>query len=307
MRAPVAYLPERDRAADDREILRFFGDSARTFALAARLLPRSARLPVATLYLYCRTVDEIADQRPAGIAAADELADARAALAATLGGAPPPDGPHALLWNRLGEVHHATPLDAPALGQLLDGAEWDVQGRPIVDRADLLAYSDLVAGSVGAMMLSLLVPDDQRRRDLAAPARALGQAMQVTNVLRDVGEDRDILGRAYLPTVDLEHYDVDLASLDGRPLTNYANLCEDLMALAESLYDEASSGIDALPVSVRGSVRAAARMYREILNEVRRARYDNITRRAVVPLSRRLAAAAGGYEGRRARLLVAAR
>ena len=189
--------------------------------------------------------------------------------------------------------------------ELLDGARWDLDGRPIRDTADLLAYCDLVAGSVGAMMLPLLVDDPAPRGDLVAPARALGRAMQITNILRDVGEDRDRLGRVYLPADALERHGVSVWSLRPPPSAAYAALCEEIMAQAEDLYAASRPGIARLPAATRTAVRAAGRMYREILNEIRRAGYDNITRRAVVPPFRKLRAAAGGYEKRRARLAAA--
>jgi phytoene synthase len=299
--------PATDRAEEDRLILEAFRRNARTFALAARLLPRRLRLPVATLYLDCRTVDEIADRRPrddaSGLDAAAELQGARAEFAATRAGRPPTEGQHGLLWRRLAALEAEFGLDWDAMAELLDGAKWDLDGRPIETRADLLAYSELVAGSVGAMMLPLIVADASLRARLVAPARALGVAMQVTNILRDVGEDKQRLGRVYLPREWMTARGLSTTDLDAPGSRDYALLCEELMALAETMYDAADAGIRELPVGSRLAVRVASRMYREILNEVRAARYDNITRRAVVPLGRKVMAAAGRYEPRRKRLI----
>ncbi len=265
-------------------------------------------MPVATLYLYCRTVDEIADARPARSDARTKLAAIRDAVAATFAGTPPDTGGDGLLWRRLDEVRRHFPISPAPLLELADGAAWDIDGRPIRDTPDLLAYSDLVAGSVGAMMLPLLVPEATRRADLEAPARALGRAMQITNILRDVGEDRARLGRVYLPADALARHGLAPADLDAMPADRapYASLCEEVMSLADDLYDEAGAGIDMLPWPQRAAVRAASRMYREILNRVRAAGYDNITRRAVVPLPGKLRAAALGYEARRGRAVAPA-
>jgi phytoene synthase len=296
------------RADEDRLIRETFRRNARTFSLAAGLLPRRLRLPVATLYLYCRTVDEIADRRrgPQAGSTADalrELADARQALAEASAGRPPSDGPGAFLWRRLAEVDDTFRLDWSAMGELLDGAQWDLDGRPIANLDDLLAYSDLVAGSVGAMMLPLLIDDERLRRDLKQPARDLGVAMQVTNIMRDVGEDLRDLGRVYLPADALATHGLSAADLQTPPGPGYAALCEELMRVAEDLYERAEVGIPALPRGARTAVRTAGRMYREILNEVRASGYDNLARRAVVPLRRKLLAASGGYGSRKRRLL----
>ena len=295
---PAFAAPERPaegapRRAEDRYLRRAFRHHSRTFSLATRLLPRRERLPVAVLYLYCRTVDTLADERAREIgdaAALGELAALERALDATLAGRPP-GGRDALLWRRLAEVDAAYDLPALPLRQLVDGARWDLEGRPVATRADLRAYADLVAGSVGAAMLPFLVrrPADAARLD--RPARALGTAMQITNVLRDVGEDCCDLGRCYLPADELAARGLDVGRMveaGPPPPAAYGALVESLMAEAEALYDEAERGITDLRPAAQAGIRGAARMYREFLNAVRAAGYDNLSQRVAVPLGRKL-------------------
>ena len=303
--APEHPQANASRRVEDRFLRRAFRHHSRTFSLATRLLPRRERLPVAVLYLYCRTVDTLADERAGRIgdaAALHELAGMEHALYATLDGHPP-DGRHGLLWRRLAEVHAAYDLPAHALRQLIDGARWDLEGRPIRSRADLLAYSDLVAGSVGAAMLPFLVRQRTDLDRLDGPARALGTAMQITNVLRDVGEDCRDLGRCYLPADEMAARDLDVDAMvaAGPPVPEaYAELVESLMAEAERLYDEAARAIMALRPAAQAGIRGAARMYREFLNGVRANGYDNLTRRAAVPLRRKLRVLVDAdYAGRR--------
>lgn len=306
---PPPPPPDAPRAAEDRYLWRAFRHHSRTFSLATWLLRREVRLPVATLYLYCRTVDALADERVLEVGAAAalrELDATREALARTLTGAPP----EGLLWRRLAEVHARFELLEGPLHELLDGAEWDLRGRPIRDEADLLAYSERVAGSVGAMMLPFLVEDRARIPDLLPQARALGNAMQVTNIVRDVGEDLRRLDRLYLPLSLLQAHGISREAL-GRaarglapPPPGYADLMEATMALAETLYRRSAPGIRALPLRSRLGIAAAARMYREILNEVRASGYDNLARRNVVDLGRKLRVVArDGYDRRKARLI----
>jgi phytoene synthase len=291
------------RADENQWIWESFRYHSRTFSLAARFLPRSVQMPIATLYLFCRRVDSIADQRVLEVGperALDEVATVRDRLDATLAGRPPDDE---VLWRRLAEVHDRYGLHREPLEELIEGAVWDLRDRPIESEQDLIDYSNLVGGSVGAMMLPFL-SDDDRFDALETAARKLGIAMQITNIVRDVGEDIEHLGRVYLPTEWLENHGVSREALaDGRCVNGYSTLLEAAMQAAEQRYRESYEGIAALPFRTRVGIRAAARMYREILNEVRANDYDNLNRRAYVSFGRKLLLAAyDNYDWRKARL-----
>ncbi|OZC04596.1 hypothetical protein BSZ36_04900 [Rubricoccus marinus] len=307
--------PLATRAEEDAFLREAFRHHSRTFSFAARLLPRRVRLPVATVYLYCRTVDHLADERAYRIgreAALEEASKMRLDLDVTLAGHPPEGGPDALLWRRLADVHREFELDPFPLHQQLDGAVWDLEETPIQTNQDLLDYSDLVAGSVGAIVLPFLVREGADRSELDRPARALGAAMQLTNILRDVGEDIRELGRVYLPADDLAAAGISPEALSraasgetplGPLAPRYAALVEGLMEQAEAFYDEADRGIASLRFNAKWGIRTALRTYREILNEVRARGYDNLTQRAWVPKRRKVRlAVAPGYARRRQRL-----
>lgn len=309
--APLPPPPGASRADEDRYLWRAFRHHSRTFSLAARLLRRDVQLPIAVLYLYCRTVDTIADELVLEVgpdAALREVEATRDRLDRTLAGRPP----EGILWQRLAEIHERYGLLPGPLHELLDGAVWDLEGRTVETMDDLLTYSGLVAGSVGAMMLPFLVDD---RADIAAlepTARALGEAMQITNILRDVGEDLTTLGRLYLPHDALDRFGLTRSDLLGiarnghGPDEAYAALLESVMATAEALYDSAETGIQSLPFRSRLGIAAAARMYREIMNEVRAAGYDNLRRRNYVPLPRKLRLVVhDAYDRRKAQLTTA--
>lgn len=290
---------------EDRRIWRQFRHHSRTFSLATRLLPPSVQMPIATLYLFCRRVDTIADQRILLVGrerAQQELRVVEQQLHQTLDGRPP----DLELWHRLAEVDRRFALDPVPLQELIDGAAWDLEDRPIRDEDDLIAYSGLVGGSVGAMMLPFLTEGSVPTASLEGPARRLGVAMQITNIVRDVGEDARMLGRVYVPATWLAAHGLtvdDLREERAMPPT-YPALIETVMEAAEERYRAALPGIDALPVQARLGIRAAARMYREIMNEVRRLGYDNLGQRAYVPLRRKLRLLVDdGYERRKARLL----
>ena len=296
---PTATLDTR--ADENQWIWESFRYHSRTFSLAARFLPRSVQMPIATLYLFCRRVDSIADQRVLEVGperALDEVEQVRARLHDTLAGRPPDD----VLWRRLGEVHEEYELDPNPLEELIEGAVWDLKDRPIQTPDDLIAYSNLVGGSVGAMMLPFL--RENGHEDLERPARDLGIAMQITNILRDVGEDIERLDRVYLPAEWMQAHGVSRKALaNGQRPDGHSTLLERTMTLAEERYRQSYEGVAALPFRTRVGIRAAARMYREILNEVRANDYDNLDRRAYVSFTRKLLLVAyDNYDWRKARL-----
>ncbi len=298
-----------ERRSEDQRIWKQFHHHSRTFSLAARLLPRAVQLPIATLYLFCRRVDSIADRRVHLVGAERALGELHVVerrLRETLAGRPP----ELMLWQRLAAVHRRYGLRAGPLQELIEGARWDLEARPIRDEHDLIAYSNLVGGSVGAMMLPFLMrgtcPDGEAG-GLEQPARTLGIAMQITNIVRDVGEDARTLRRVYVPGTWLAAHGLTAADLrrdqPALPPT-YPALVETMMEAAEERYADSLPAVGALPVQARLGIRAAARMYREIMNEVRALGYDNLSRRAYVPLPRKLRLVVGdGYRARKARLL----
>jgi phytoene synthase len=291
------------RADENQWIWESFRYHSRTFSLAARFLPRPVQMPIATLYLFCRRVDSIADQRVLEVGAEralDEVAAVRERLDDTLAGQPPTDE---VLWRRLAEVHEHYGLDRTPLEELIEGAVWDLNDRPVETRDDLIAYSNLVGGSVGAMMLPFL-SDADTYDDLEASARDLGIAMQITNIVRDVGEDIEELDRVYLPSAWMDDHGVPRGALvNGRRAPGYRDLLERAMSVAEQHYRDSYEGVAALPFRTRVGIRAAARMYREILNEVRANEYDNLNRRAYVSFGRKmLLVAYDNYDWRKARL-----
>jgi len=158
--------------------------ASRTFALGARLLPQPERDLVRLLYFALRTLDDLVDERDPR--AAERLAQARAWLA---GAAPSTPETHALA-----AVAAERPLPRAALAMFLDGLEYDLAGAAPSDEAALDLYCLRVAGSVGILVAAILdAPAHARAR-----AAALGSALQLVNIARDLDEDlaagRDYLG-----------------------------------------------------------------------------------------------------------------
>jgi phytoene synthase len=185
---------------------------------------------------------------------------------------------------------------------LLEGFEWDADGRDYDTIEGVLDYSARVAAAVGAMMTVIMGVRDAH---VLARACDLGSAMQLTNICRDVGEDARN-GRVYLPKAWLREEGLDVEAWLANPTYNEAvgAVTKRVLEMAETLYQRAESGIAKLPVACRPGIYAARLLYAEIGREVARNGYDSVTTRAVVAPARKVtllsrAVAATPFPGRR--------
>jgi phytoene synthase len=259
----AALLPEA-QATIDRV--------ARSFALAARFLPRDVRDDINLLYLALRRLDDLVDlEAPSGSV---QRADAQQRLAAIR------------TWLRSGEIETdggdelaifvdlqrrtpALPIDA--IGAFLDGMESDLAGPAMESDADLDLYCYQVAGTVGRLMAALLGVRAGDAAEADRAARALGAAMQRTNILRDVDEDL-ANGRVYLPDTALRRVGLDPAAASGPTSLRDGNrraLYSAEIARADAEYEAGVAGIRHLQNGGR-SIRVAAHLYREILRQIER-------------------------------------
>ncbi|MGI5493301.1 presqualene diphosphate synthase HpnD [Microtetraspora malaysiensis] len=184
--------------------------NARNFSYGLRLLPAPKRRALSAVYAFARRIDDIADGHgPVGARLA-RLNTAREALDGPPG--PRADGGNEdLVLVALHDAARRYPLPLAAFGELIDGCAADVRGTTYARFDELLAYCRCVAGSIGRLSLGVFGADDP---EAATPlADALGVALQITNILRDVREDR-LAGRIYLPIEDLERFGCTL-ELDG--------------------------------------------------------------------------------------------
>lgn len=243
---------------------------ARTFAIACRLLPRDVRDDVYLLYLVFRTLDDLVDF-------ADPDAEENvAAVERWCAGSAPPSTREARILAELDSRH---PLPRQAVLDFCAGMRDDLELRTLFTEADVDRYCYRVAGTVGLTMAALL----GTREPAEEAAAALGMAMQRTNILRDLDEDR-ANGRTYLARETVQRFG---APDPGRREA----LLRDQIARADALYDVGCAGIPKLEHG-RGAISAAAAMYREILRQIERDGYGAHPGRAVVPTRRKLIVAA---------------
>jgi phytoene synthase len=280
-RSPDFALTWSSDLEDRRKLLR---GGSRTFFAASLLLPRGVREPASALYAFCRLADDAVDLNGQRSAA---LAQLRERLTRAYEGRPMPFPSDRALAEVV--VRYEIPRTIPEA--LLEGFEWDAEGRRYEDLSGLYAYSARVAGTVGAMMALLM---GVRAPEVLARACDLGVAMQLTNIARDVGEDARA-GRLYLPLQWLDEVDIDPDEFLAQPVFNEALgsvVCR-LLRASDALYARSGSGIARLPLAWRPGMQAARLLYAEIGRQVERHGLDSVSRRAVVPRSRKALRLAG--------------
>ena len=280
-------IQEASRLSSAPEWLAYFARHGTSFRFASRLFPPDARDVVSGVYAFCRFTDDLVDhreelppaQREALLDAWLELA--REAYETGRSGVP-------LLDQVMGDAaREGVPFRYPT--ELVEGVRMDLSPVEYADAAALRIYSHHVASVVGLWLTERFGIHDPWVLERAA---AMGHAMQLTNILRDVGEDLH-RGRLYLPLDRLAAHGVDRDELEqaartGAPLPGgYPGLVEELLRYAEYDYQEAFPAIAALPDFFQRPVAVAAHVYRGIHTVIRKNGYDNLGRRAFTSLPRK--------------------
>jgi phytoene synthase len=249
-----------------RECERITWTQARNFAYGIRLLPHAKRRGLAVIYAFARRIDDIGDGTLPGQRAdmpAEEKIAALEAARTAIGDLSQPDENDPVLLA-LADTARNFPVPMAAFGELIDGCVADVRGTRYETFEDLHYYCRCVAGSIGRLSLGIFGTD----RDLAEAsglADSLGVALQLTNILRDIGEDYQN-GRVYLPAEDLAKFDI--ASLDNPDPAQFTRLVE---FEAERARDWYSTGWQLLPMLDWRSAActgAMAGIYRQLLEKI---------------------------------------
>jgi len=253
---------------------------SKTFFAASRLLPGRVRGPAIALYAFCRVADDAIDFSDDRVTALADLNERLRRVYANDPMAYEPD-------RALAAVVREFDLPLELVAALLEGFEWDAEGRRYETIEDLQAYGARVAGRVGAIIAVVM-----RTRSEQALARAcdLGVAMQFTNIARDVGEDARF-GRLYLPLAWMREAGLDPDVWLQNPVfdTRIACVIARLIKAADVLYQRSEHGIAQLPRDCRPAIRAARLVYAEIGRELEKAGLDSVNHRAVVSGKRKLA------------------
>lgn len=267
----------------------------RTFFLATRLLPPVQRPAVHALYGFARWADEIVDSGTSGDPAG-ELDVLEGQLADELAGRPTG---HPVL-AALADTARRYRIDPVLFSDFLTSMRMDLDVTEYASFAELDRYMHGSAAVIGLQLLPVFGTIAPRAHAEPAAA-ALGRAFQLTNFLRDVGEDLD-RGRVYLPRDVLDVYGVDRDLLTwsrhtGRPDRRISAAVRHITAVTHSVYRTAEDGIALLQPVARPCVRTALTLYREILDGIAAADHHVLDKRVAVPGARRVAVALPGLVG----------
>ena len=242
--------------------------AARNFAYGIRLLPRPKRQAMAALYAMARRIDDIGDgnwPRERKLAALDGLHSAIGAL--ERGDVADADDP-----VLVGIAHAAGryPIPVAALHEIVEGCEQDVLGKSYVTMDDTIGYCRLVAGSVGRLSLGVFGTRPDRRRpgpraETTRMADDLGVALQLTNMLRDIGEDHR-MGRIYLPEQVRDRFGI--ASGQWTPPERVGALVEHMAGQAIIWFGRGLELLGHLDHRSRACTAAMAGIYRRLLERI---------------------------------------
>jgi 15-cis-phytoene synthase len=238
--------------------------SGSSFYYAFKLLPPARRAAITAFYAFCREVDDVVDEAQDTSVAAHKLAWWRKEAASAFAGQPSHPVMQALMPHT-----KLYAIELSHLNAVIDGCEMDLQQTRYLDFAGLARYCHLVAGVVGEVAANIF----GRTQDATvAYAHKLGLAMQLTNIIRDVGDDAR-RGRIYLPVDELKRFDVKACDILQREAPwGYSERFTALMKFqaerAHRCYDEAMALLPAEDRRAQRSGLAMAAIYRTLLREI---------------------------------------
>ena len=236
--------------------------SGSSFYYSFLFLPPNRRRAITALYAYCREVDDVVDECQDTQVAAAKLAWWRLELARLYAGKPEHPVTQALL-----PVLSEFSLPQEQLLEIIDGMEMDLQQTRYLDFKALSLYCYRVASVVGLLAAEIFGFQDRRTQKYA---HDLGMAFQLTNIIRDVGEDAR-RGRVYLPIDELQRFEVPVADiLNSRYSDNFRKLMEFQIERAEGYYAQAMSELPEIDRKTQRPGLVMAAIYRTVLDEIKR-------------------------------------
>lgn len=245
--------------------------SGSSFYYAFLFLPQPRRAAITAFYAFCREVDDVVDDMVDGGVAATKLAWWRSEAAKAFAGQPS----HPVM---LALMPHCAEfgIEQRHLQAIIDGCQMDLEQTRYLDYPGLQRYCHLVAGEVGEVAARIF---GQTQPQTTTYAHKLGQALQLTNIIRDVGEDA-LRGRIYLPMNELQQFDVKAHEILNRVYSDrFVALMQFQAQRAHRLYDDA---LTLLPPEDRRAQKPGlmmASIYRALLREIEGDRFQVLNQR----------------------------
>lgn len=254
--------------------------SGSSFYYAFLFLPAPRRAAITAFYAFCREVDDVVDEVADPAVAARKLAWWSSEVAQSFAGQPSHPVMQALL------PHAPTyGIRQDQLQAVIQGCQMDLEQTRYLDYTGLQRYCHLVAGVVGEVSAGIFGQTDPAT---TAFAHTLGQAFQLTNIIRDVGEDA-LRGRIYLPVNELQRFDVKAHEILKR---THSDRFEALMRFqaerAHALYDQAMAQLPACDRRSQKPGLMMASIYRTLLREIETEQFRVLHQRVSLPPLRKL-------------------
>ena len=254
--------------------------SGSSFYYSFLFLPPNRRRAITALYAFCREVDDVVDECSDPQLAASKLTWWRHELDHLYAGQPQHP-----VTQALQAVLPEFSLPQEQLREIIDGMEMDLQQTRYLDFKALSLYCYRVASVVGLLAAEIFGYTD---RQTLKYAHDLGMAFQLTNIIRDVGEDAR-RGRVYLPIDELKRFDVPVSDiLNARHSENFRKLMEFQIERAEQYYAQAMSQLPATDRKTQRPGLVMAAIYRTLLDEIKRDNCQVLSQRTSLPPLRKL-------------------
>lgn len=254
--------------------------SGSSFYYAFLFLPQHRRAAITAFYAFCREVDDVVDDAVDPSVAATKLAWWQAEVAKAYAGAPTHPVMRALM-----PLAADFNIEARHLNSVIEGCQMDLNQTRYLDFAALQRYSHLVAGIVGEVAAQIF---GQTQPQTTAYAHKLGQALQLTNIIRDVGEDA-LRGRIYLPVADLQQFDVKAHEVLKRTYSDrFTALMQFQAVRAHALYDDAFTLLPSADRRTQKPGLMMASIYRALLREIERDNFQVLHQRVSLTPLRKL-------------------
>ncbi|OMO59822.1 Terpenoid synthase [Corchorus capsularis] len=266
---------------------------AKTFYLGTMLMTPERRRAIWAIYVWCRRTDELVDGPNASHITPTALDRWEARLEDLFRGRP-----FDMLDAALSDTVFKFPIDIQPFKDMIEGMRMDLKKSRYKNFDELYLYCYYVAGTVGLMSVPVMgiAPESQATTEsVYNAALALGIANQLTNILRDVGEDAQ-RGRIYLPQEELAQAGLSEEDIfAGKVTDKWRNFMKQQIKRARMFFDQAEKGVAELSASSRWPVWASLLLYRQILDEIEANDYNNFTKRAYVSKAKKLVALPVAY------------
>lgn len=283
------FVPLKESYERCRQIT---AEYSKTFYMGTQLMPEEKQRAIWAIYVWCRRTDELVDG-PQGKFTTESTLDHWESQLESLFKGHPKDNLDVAMVDTLERFD----LDIQPFRDMISGQRMDLHRSRYETFDELKLYCYRVAGTVGLMSTVIMGMDNNvntapwmRNNPKAAPIKeaiALGMANQLTNILRDVGEDAR-RGRIYLPLEDLALFDYTEEDLFNSVIDDrWRALMRFQIQRAMKYYQEAESGIGRLHPDAKWPVWTALMLYRKILDVIVENDYDVFSRRAFVPKFRK--------------------